>query len=229
MAVRKPDLSTVLKNAMSDFSKNLHVMMPAKIVEYDETKQLAKVQPLFQNTSTINNAEPLTLPQLFEVPVKHTRVGLAVIYLPIRPGDKVGLVFADRSLDNWQNSLGNDPLDPQDLRSHDLTDGWAIPGMYPPDDPILNVDPADIRIILFDIEGNVRSQFYLGGDTGDIVLLPENITMLGDAQATEAAVLGNAFMSLFNTHTHATAGTGTPSPPVVPMSVTELATKVNVK
>ncbi len=177
---RTPDLSTIFRKAIAVAAAGLRVMEPAKVISYNEENQTATVLSLFKEAdSTTEDAKEL--PQLIECPVWHLRVGLAAIYLPIRPGDKVALLFADKSLDNWQDSEGENPIDPQDTRTHDLTDALVIPGMYGPNDPIPNVDPADIRIVLYDTDGNVRSQFYLGGNTGDIVSLPENLIMLGDS------------------------------------------------
>lgn len=221
---RTPDLSTIFKKAMAMAAAGLRVMEPAKVISYNKDNQTATVLPLFKEPdNTTEDAKEL--PQLVECPVWHLRVGLAAIYLPIRPGDKVALLFADKSLDVWQDSNGENSLDPQDTRTHDLTDALVIPGMYSPNDPIPNVDPADIRIVLYDTDGNIRSQFYLGGDTGDIVSLSENLVMLGSAVANQQAILGNLFMILYNTHIHST-GIGPSGPPVVPMDATQLSEKV---
>ncbi len=221
---RTPDLSTIFRKAIAVAAAGLRVMEPAKVISYNEENQTATVLSLFKEAdSTTEDAKEL--PQLIECPVWHLRVGLAAIYLPIRPGDKVALLFADKSLDNWQDSEGENPIDPQDTRTHDLTDALVIPGMYSPNDPIPNVDPADIRIVLYDTSGAIRSQFYLGGDTGDIVLLSENLLRLGAALASQQAILGNLFMTLYNAHIHST-GVGPSGPPAVPMSVTQLSEKV---
>lgn len=62
-----------------------------------------------------------------------------------------------------------------------------MPGLYPFGDPIPNVDPVDIRIVLLDENGNTRSELYLGGDTGDIVAIAENRVQLGSANPIKEA------------------------------------------
>lgn len=242
---RTPDLSTVIREALDIWSSAIRVMMPGKIISYDKDKQLADVQPMLQET--LSNGDLINLPEIKNVPVQWFRVGLAVIYMPLRPDDLVMLIFSDKSLDKWEGE-DNDGLtakDPQDVRSHDLSDAIAVPGLYPPGVPIPNVDPADMRLILFDSSGNVRSQFYLGGDTGDIVELPERYVMLGSKELgdTEFAVLGTALTTLLNTmwkiqldgHWHADPIAGITGPALypgaglTPMSATELATKVKLK
>ena len=187
---RTPDFATVIRQALDRRDSILRVSIPGIITSFDKDTFLCNVQPLLKDVDTEGRA--VDLPIINNVRLWVYRVGLAVIYLPVRVGDKVGLIFSDRSLDLWEDSDGENTLDPQDTRKHNLTDAWAIPGLYPTGDVIPStVDPADIRIILYDIDGNIRSESYIGGDTGDIVTLPERDFRVGDKDATEHGVLGD--------------------------------------
>jgi len=223
---RTPELSEILRNSLDSLSASIRVMMPAKVIEYDETTQLAKVQPLFQDTFPGKTAQ--NLPELFDVPVVWMRVGLAVIYLPLKAGDQVALLFSDMSLDLWQESDGQTPLDPQDTRRHNLTDAVAVPGLYAPTNPIPTVDGDDVRIILFDSDGNVRSQIYLSGSSGDVVVIAEDKVRLGAESASQQAILGNDFLTFFNSHIHNT-GVGPSGPPQTSMTTALLSQKAYVQ
>lgn len=75
--------------------------------------------------------------------------------------------------------------------------------------------------------GNLFLQ--IDGVSGEMTLSTDGLKalLLGDLAASELAVLGNVFMAFFNAHTHPETGvtTGTPT---VPMSVTQLSSKVKI-
>ena len=86
---------------------------------------------------------------------------------------------------------------------------------------------------------NLKQFIEIDGKTGDITLNVDiaKQLLLGDFSATELAVLGTAFQTLYNAHSHASgtlldslAGpvTGVTGPPVVPMAAAQLSTKVKV-
>lgn len=212
-----PTWPQILNDLFERKSRTLWTALPGIVTEYNIDENRATVKPLLKDTPV--DGEPEEMPEIPDVPVVWPRVGLAVIYMPMRPGDKVAIFFSTRPLDKWESGDGNDPVDPQDPRHHALSDAFIIPGLYPFGDPIPEPrDPADVRIILYDSSGAPRSQFYLGGDTGDIVMIPENHNKLGAAGASEQAVLGNALLTLFNAHIHQT-GVGPSGPPTIPMTV----------
>lgn len=172
----------IINDALDRKARTLWTALPGIIVDYDIGENKATVKPLLKDTPP--GGEPEEMPEIPDVPVIWPRVGLAVMYMPLREGDKVAIFFSTRPLDKWEAGDGNTPVDPQDPRHHALSDAFIVPGLYPFGDPIpAPRDPADIRIILYDTSGNPRSQFYLGGDTGDIVMIPEHHGKLGSATA----------------------------------------------
>lgn len=176
-----PSLSTLLRRTMQEAVKGLYTFMPGKVIEYDHEKQEAVVQPILKinlpDDPVTGAPRTAQLPLIPNVPVRWPRVGggtgtiKAYIYMPLRPDSLVGLFFSMRSLDKWLSSNGQAVLDPSDTRVLDIADAFAVPGFYPTGDPIPNVDDDDIRIIL-DHPTSGFTEFYLGGDTGDIVALP---------------------------------------------------------
>jgi hypothetical protein len=184
-----PTLDGFVRGVIQQMLGDMRVAQPARVVSYDPIMQAVDVQPLLKTTAP--GAMPEPQPIITGVPVIFPRSGEATIYFPINPGDNVLLIHADFSLDKWKTAGGE--TDPQDTRRHALSDAMAIPGLYPFNSPIPNLDPADIRIVL-DKPG-IHSEVYLGGDTGDVVLIPQNNLMLGDAAATERAVRGTSFFA----------------------------------
>lgn len=54
-----------------------------------------------------------------------------LLSVPLAVGDDVLVLFADRSIDNWQSTgKASAPAEPVIPRTHDLTDAIAIPGIF---------------------------------------------------------------------------------------------------
>lgn len=90
------------------------------------------------------------------------------------------------------------------------------------------VTKAGHQLIMNDKTGKLVIKGAKGGTItleadGSIVM--SSPTLIG-AGATELMILGNAFMTLYNAHTHST-GIGPTSPPVVPMTVAQLSQQGN--
>lgn len=64
---------------------------------------------------------------------------------------------------------------------------------------------------------------------GDIEVIPASgkEVLIGEG-ALEKIIKGETFQTFFNSHVHPTAATGSPSPPTVPMSATQLSQKNKV-
>jgi hypothetical protein len=117
-------ISDAIENALSD----LHTCLPGRIESYDEATGLAKVVPLLRR-KYVKESAAVELPVISGVPVIFPRAGASWIKLPIKSGDYVLLVFAERSLDLWIERGGS--IDPEDSAKFSLNDAVAIPGIYP--------------------------------------------------------------------------------------------------
>jgi hypothetical protein len=126
---RTPDLFEVLAAAMENRIAEIHVAMPGIVKKYNPATQTVDVLPLLKCSVVLDDGEVESeeLPVLSDVPILFMRGGGFFLSLPIVPGDAVELIFNERSIDKFVNSSGVLPIDPVDLRKHDLSDAVAIP------------------------------------------------------------------------------------------------------
>lgn len=159
-----PTPSEALSEAMRQQILEVRVAVPATVVRYDHKKQLADVQPDFKRK--YQDGQVADPPIIYNVPVKHPRAGASFIHLPLKPGHKVWLSFADRSLESWLSN--GEAADPQDTRAHHISDAAAYPGGYPFSDaaPVNNGDDVIIKNdeLEFRIKPNGRLQVLNGSD-----------------------------------------------------------------
>lgn len=128
----EPTLTDVLKKAIDQTLCNVHTSMPGTIESYDSATGLASVKPSLKRKYT-GEAESIEYPVISGVPVIFPRVADACLRLPIAKGDKVLLIFAERSLDLWLEKGGI--VSPEDPAKFGLKDAVAIPGLFPKVDP----------------------------------------------------------------------------------------------
>lgn len=122
-----PSFAQVLNDAIDSKLLELHTAMPGVIESYNAKTGQANIAPSFKRKFVGKDAEPL--PVISNVPIVHMRTATASIRMPIAKGDKVLLIFSERSIDAWKQSGGL--LDPKHNRFHDLSDAFAILGAYP--------------------------------------------------------------------------------------------------
>jgi phage baseplate assembly protein gpV len=124
MTIRNIELlNIIIANKIAD----MHICMPAKILEYDYTKQKAKVQPALNQK--YNDGEVIELPAIYNVPVIHPASGGASITFPVNVNDTVLLVFSEKSLEEWLSN--GEQVTPDDPRQNNLTDAIALLGLNP--------------------------------------------------------------------------------------------------
>ncbi len=123
-------LQEILKQAIDFELTEFHVCMPGKIETYDESLGTATIKPTLSRRFR-GAANSIEYPVIQKVPVVQPRTAKAQATLPITKGDLVLIVFADRSIENWDMSRGDEPREVRDLRRHDLSDAFAILGGYP--------------------------------------------------------------------------------------------------
>jgi hypothetical protein len=131
-APRTPSLAELLAIHADTIRRSMHVMLPGRIEKYDAAQQRADVKPLIQDRLAARDGSEILeeFPVIPSVPVVFPRAGGFFITLPVARGDLVTLIFADRSLDNFKSSRGQ-VTDPDDFRTHDLSDAIAFVGFYP--------------------------------------------------------------------------------------------------
>ena len=137
-----PTLSETLSKMSQSAAYNTRVCCPATVLKYDKDKQLADVRADFKTRYKDGTSE--TAPTIYSVPVAFPRAGGAIIAMPLKEGNKVLLVFSDRSLEKWL-TVG-DSHDPEDTRAHHLSDAIAFAGCYPFSDGVALNNNDDIII-----------------------------------------------------------------------------------
>lgn len=121
---------------------SIHTFGPAKVISYDEKKREAAIQPLFMTMDKEGNLEPYSV--IEHVPVLgmrykfnkgdsvSCRIGGSQTTIEIdepiemvpflKDGDPVWYAIAERSIDN----LSDKPFDPDDPRTHHITDAVVV-------------------------------------------------------------------------------------------------------
>lgn len=142
------DVIDALQIATESQLSEVNTMLPGTVVSYDAGRNRAVVRPTLPKA--LADGLPLDAPTVAEVPILWpASAGGAVFTMPIRPGDGVMLVFAQRSLEGW---LGGNNGAPDDPRRFDLSDAVAIPGLRAsgpgadPDAVVLALDGAILRL-----------------------------------------------------------------------------------
>lgn len=120
-----PSMAELLDRAVNSRLYDVRTCMPGEVIKYDSKRQCVDVQPLLKKDY---DDEVLDMSQVYNVPVVFPRAGEAFLHLPLKKGDTVLLVIADRSVDKWKSTGGK--VNPEDSRKHSLSDAFAIPGGY---------------------------------------------------------------------------------------------------
>lgn len=186
-----PTLPGVIDGAITARLKNLRVAMPARVETYDAATQSCSCQPLVYDGyfDETGRRQAEKLPVVTSVPVCFPGSGGFRVTFPLSTGDTVLLVFASSSIDRWLANGGE--VDPIDDRRHHLTDAIAIPGL---------------RDLSHAVTGVPSTTMSIGKTGGPTIEIGTDIR----AGGSNNLVLRSEFLA----HTHATAGTGTPSPPI---------------
>ncbi len=202
MADPKITLETVIDNALDKTLKEVHTMLPAIVTKVDYDTQLIECQPTIQRKL---NGELVNLPILVDVPLRFFKVNIFAITAPIVEGDYVCVMFAERSIDTWLAS--GDVQDPQDIRRHSLSDGFAIPYMYPQTDVIGSFDDSNFQIRLLDGSASFtltsKGDIFLNGDQDTTIGFSEMLSAFNEFRSDF-----NSLVSIFNSHVHPGVETG---------------------
>ena len=122
----KTMLAAAIKQTIHYHMKNIHTSMPGEIVDYDFTTQKASVLPTIKEK--FYTGEILSMPIVTNVPVIFPRSANASLTFPLAKGDKVLLLFSEKSLERWLSS--GEEVEMGVNRRFDLSDGIVIPGLY---------------------------------------------------------------------------------------------------
>lgn len=207
-------LAEIIQTGTQAHMDEVHVCMPARVVDYDPVTATATVQPTVKRAVYDSAGERSyeTLPQICLVPIMFPRGGGFVLTLPIATGDTVWLVFSENAYGEYL-STGQDS-EPVDATRHGLSYPIAFPGGFP--DPQA-LSPTDL---------SARSAgVVLGQDgTDNQIRMDGSVIKLG-ASATDFVALAslvlarlNDIKTTFDSHTHAFASVSGPALTSAPAS-----------
>lgn len=103
--------------------------IPGIVQSVNLSEMTVSVQPAIQGTVEQSDGTILNvnLPPLIHVPIVFPSAGGFTITFPIAAGDEVLVLFSSRCIDSWWQAGGFSNV-PMEMRMHDLSDGFAIPG-----------------------------------------------------------------------------------------------------
>lgn len=255
MSINKEEFSIgdLFKKIINSAISKIHTSIPAKIVKLNSNNTV-DVIPLIKDKNL--KGEYVELPIITNVPVRFFRTKVALISIPMNIDDTGSLSFAERSIKNWQ--LQGEIQEPEDNRRFNLTDCYFCPDILKDGEGVtfsedLQIVLKNAKIVIkndgtINIENtNAKAEFKndgkitLDNSNSSVIIDNSNVTIestiikLGTG-ATEPVIKGltnqtliNAFITTFNTHTHLAPSTPPNTPPAIPLTGTELSTKVTVE
>ena len=141
---------TEMYRCMGDSWKSvLRVACPGIVQDFNSETQTVTVQLALRehiNKPDLTK-EWVNLPLLLDVPIIIPRAGGYCMTMPIKQGDECLVIFADMCIDAWFTYGGMQ--NQMEKRRHDLSDGFAILGVWSQPSKIENysIDSCQIRLL----------------------------------------------------------------------------------
>lgn len=124
----KASIGESIRQAIEYHLAHVHTCIPAKITAYDATTQKAQAKPMIKQK--FYNKKTLSLPVITNVPVVFPHNKNSGLKFPLEAGDTVLLCFSEASMERWLSGDGGE-VEQGFNRRFDLSDGIAIPCLYP--------------------------------------------------------------------------------------------------
>lgn len=124
-----PTLGELLLRTVSTALAGVNTALPARVVRFYPEERKADVQPLIRKQMA--DGTTMDYPTILAVPICYPASGQALFYFPLAAGDSLLLVFSQASTDNWLFSQTKTPVDPEDDTRFNISDAFAIPGVFP--------------------------------------------------------------------------------------------------
>lgn len=188
----------------------LRVCCPGIIKSFDSIKQTVQVQLAIRENILQNLVStPVAIAPLVDVPIVIPRAGGYALTLPVTAGDECLVVFGDMCIDGWWASGGIQ--NQLDRRRHDLSDGFAVIGVWNQRQVLSNYSTTTAALRSDD--GNTVIE--VGNNL--VVVQARNVTIQG---STEVDILSSNLVNIngaghttiegkdFLTHKHTGISTG---------------------
>ena len=125
--------------------------LPATVVKFnvpDEVTVSAQATVQYQQRKPDGTWNYLTLPPCIHCPILFPRGGPFVMTFPLAVGDEGLLIFASRCIDNWWLQGGIQKQ--AELRMHDISDGFFLPGCFSQPNVPSNISTTDFQLRTLD-------------------------------------------------------------------------------
>lgn len=194
------ELPDVLTSAMDAVLQGVWTALPGRVESYDSVKQTVNIQATVKNgyISESGDRKTETLAVMNSVPVIFLGGGGFRTTYPIRVGDTALVVVMSRSISQWLAQGG--VVDPRDDRKHTLGDSVALIGL---------------RDYLHSLKNAPTDRMSIGADAGATIEIHQNEVRIGSNDGTQPTIMGNSFLTAFNTLIAAVAtavgSSGTPA------------------
>jgi Phage protein Gp138 N-terminal domain len=171
---RAGNAQEAMRAALLGQQAEIWTALPGVLQSFNPTKQTAVVQPSIKARvqRQTGEFEWVTLPLLLDCPVQFPGGGGLVLTLPMAEGDEVLVVFASRCIDSWWQSGGVQVQ--AELRMHDLSDGFCLPGFSSVPRAIPNVSTTALEL-----RNLARTTRVTLRDTGVIDVVAPTINLTG--------------------------------------------------
>lgn len=191
-----PELGDLLQAAAQQAQFELHTAMPGQITaiyEDAQTKrQFADVLPSLRRALPTEDGAPQPLaeeelPILPRVPIAYLQGGGWFISVPLKVGDFVTVIFAERSIDRWlatARKASQASVSTGDLGMHTLDGAIALP-----------LGPAPIGELL---EGVSATELVIGKSAGILISLADALVQIGATSGTDFVALAAKVLAELN-------------------------------
>ena len=212
---RLDDNLVAMAAAFNGFQASLWTAMPGIVVAFDPAAMTAQVQPAIQArlVDRAGAATWVTLPVLVDCPVVFPAGGGFTLTFPIAVGDECLVIFASRCIDAWWQ-LGGVQVQAE-LRLHDLSDGFVIPGGRSQPHVIPSLSTTDV--VLRSDDGTAKVSIKANKDidlttTANITMSATEVNIVGVVNITgnvaTTGTLTNNGHSVGSNHVHGGVSTG---------------------
>lgn len=174
--------------------------LPCIVQSVNLAQMTIVAQPTIQGVTYDENNNPtyVNLPVLADVPIIFPSSGGFMITFPLAQGDEVLVLFSSRCIDAWWQQGGIQV--PMEMRMHDLSDGFAIPGPKSLPNVFPSISATDLQI-----RNKAGTTLISITAAGNVVITAPTVTINGNLVVT-GEVTGNGIP--LSTHLHGGVTTG---------------------
>lgn len=140
------DQNQLLEQFFNAKQTGLWTALPAIVQEFDPETLTCVCQPTIKGRikKPDGSIELVDMPLLLDCPVVFPHAGGCSLTFPVKQGDECLVVFSCRGIDFWWQQGGVQP--PPEPRMHDLSDGFAILGVWSQVTKIASVSTSSVQL-----------------------------------------------------------------------------------